>query len=149
VRATRDTSRRTQERDSGKRNLRMCQWAVFPVCLVPGQMRTGLSCALRVVHKYAGCVLEGWRDPFVYQRCASDGSKMFQMILGSGKRDPDGLKQGLILRYSSPDLCGPWRYEGIVATGSPKEGRVWECPAIVEVVSTLLERILCLRGSSI
>jgi sucrose-6-phosphate hydrolase SacC (GH32 family) len=101
-----------------------------------------LSCGLRGVHKYAGCVLEGWRDPFVYQRCASDGSQMFQMILGSGKRDADGLKQGLILRYSSPDLCGPWRYEGIVATGSPKDGRVWECPAIVEVVSTLLERIL-------
>jgi hypothetical protein len=67
VRATRDTSRRTQERDSGKRNLRMCQWAVLPVCLVPGQMRTRvelwsegcaqacrLSCGLRGVHKHAG-----------------------------------------------------------------------------------------------
>jgi hypothetical protein len=85
-----------------------------------------------------GCIMEGWRDPFVYQRTALDGSRMFQMILGSGMRTPEGQKQGMIMRYSARDLCGPWKCEGTIAEGSTNEGRVWECPALVEVLPVLL-----------
>jgi sucrose-6-phosphate hydrolase SacC (GH32 family) len=55
------------------------------------------------------------------------------MILGSGTRGADGRKRGCVLRYSSPCLQGPWAYEGVVAKGAPEEGRVWECPALLQV----------------
>lgn len=82
-------------------------------------------------------MIEGWRDPFVFQRSAPGGAVAYQMILGSGFRDAAGVKHGTILRYSAARLEGPWAYEGQVATGGGSEGRVWECPALLAVRRTL------------
>lgn len=59
------------------------------------------------------------------------GSK-FRMIVGSGYCR-DGQKNGCVLQYSATDVQGPWCYDGIVAEGDWQHGRVWECPALVQV----------------
>lgn len=80
-----------------------------------------------------GCV-EGWRDPFVVTTMQSGTS--YRMLLGSGYHR-DGKKNGCVLQYSATDVAGPWRYDGVVAEGDFQHGRVWECPALVQVASEL------------
>ena len=58
------------------------------------------------------------------------------MILGSGFT-VDGAKNGCVLLYSADEAAGPWQYEGIIASGDGKHGRVWECPALVQVWCTM------------
>jgi hypothetical protein len=84
----------------------------------------------------AGKPLEGWRDPFIFQSPAGSGGGDYQMLLGSGFEDSSGRKCGCVLRYSTKKLEGPWMYEGILAEGHSGEGRVWECPAILQARST-------------
>eukprot|EP00892_Ulva_mutabilis_P010965 jgi/Ulvmu1/8240/UM041_0050.1 len=76
-----------------------------------------------------GCV-EGWRDPFIVTTEQS-GSK-YRMIIGSGYCR-GGQKNGCVLQYSAHSVKGPWLYDGIVAEGDWHHGRVWECPALVQV----------------
>lgn len=78
--------------------------------------------------------MEGWRDPFVVTTLQSGTT--FRMLLGSGYHR-DGQKNGCVLQYSAADLMGPWRYDGVVAEGDCKHGRVWECPALVQVTCEL------------
>lgn len=54
------------------------------------------------------------------------------MIVGSGFT-VDGAKNGCVLLYTSDEAAGPWQYKGIIASGDCKLGRVWECPALVQV----------------
>lgn len=58
------------------------------------------------------------------------------MIQGSGFT-VDGAKNGCVLLYSADEAAGPWQYEGIIASGDGKHGRVWECPALVQVWGTM------------
>lgn len=90
----------------------------------------------------AGKPLEGWRDPFIFQRPASSVSGVYQMLLGSGFMDSSGQKCGCVMRYSTAKLEGPWVYEGIVAEGHSGEGRVWECPALLQARSTHVVEML-------
>lgn len=60
------------------------------------------------------------------------------MLLGAGTRDAAGHKRGCVMRYAAPALEGPWKYRGIVAgeakaSTPPRLGRVWECPAILQI----------------
>ena len=89
--------------------------------------------------------LEGWRDPFVFQTKNASGHTHFQMVLGTGTKDRAGECRGAIMHYAAPALEGPWSYKGLVAeeaqgslhdlgsTEDPCTGRVWECPALLQV----------------
>ena len=102
-------------------------------------MAARLPRKLTVRGRIADEVLEGWRDPFVFQRNDSSGKTAFQMVVGSGTRDAAGGKRGCVMRYTAPALEGPWQYRGIIAgeaKGSPpKLGRVWECPALLQIAA--------------
>ena len=89
-------------------------------------MATGMA---EAVHAGHGCI-EGWRDPFVMTTPQSGTS--YVMIVGSGYCC-DGQKNGCVLQYSARDLAGPWHYDGVVMEGDWHHGRVWECPALVQV----------------
>lgn len=57
----------------------------------------------------------------------------YRMIVGSGYNS-GGKKNGCVLQYSATDIAGPWKYDGVVAEGDWLHGRVWECPALVQVI---------------
>jgi sucrose-6-phosphate hydrolase SacC (GH32 family) len=54
------------------------------------------------------------------------------MILGSGFK-VDGARNGCVILYTADEPAGPWKYKGIIASGDCQLGRVWECPALVQV----------------
>ena len=119
----------------------------------------------------AGRPLEGWRDPFVFRHperraaavsaatesaAESAAAPPFEMILGAGFSTVEGSaeeasaagKRGCVLRYSAAGVDGPWTFEGVVAEGRAGEGRVWECPALLQVgasdrIPSLQERPCC------
>lgn len=55
------------------------------------------------------------------------------MIVGSGFK-VDSAKNGCVLLYTADEPAGPWEYKGIIASGDCKLGRVWECPALAQVM---------------
>ena len=57
------------------------------------------------------------------------------ILMGSGYQRANGDKSGCVMLYSAEDVDLPWRYEGIVGEGVCTLGRVWECPALVQVLS--------------
>lgn len=75
------------------------------------------------------CV-EGWRDPFIIQ--TKQSADAYRMIIGSGYKRGE-RKNGCVLQYTSDEVDGPWRYDGVVVEGDFLHGRVWECPALVQV----------------
>jgi sucrose-6-phosphate hydrolase SacC (GH32 family) len=66
----------------------------------------------------------GFRDPKVF-RDPHDGQ--WKMVVGSGNA---GI--GQVLLYSSPDLRS-WTYRGVLYSGDPSEGSMWECPTLIQV----------------
>eukprot|EP00192_Tetraselmis_astigmatica_P024784 CAMPEP_0117660726 /NCGR_PEP_ID=MMETSP0804-20121206/7120_1 /TAXON_ID=1074897 /ORGANISM="Tetraselmis astigmatica, Strain CCMP880" /LENGTH=696 /DNA_ID=CAMNT_0005467471 /DNA_START=398 /DNA_END=2488 /DNA_ORIENTATION=+ len=71
--------------------------------------------------------LTGWRDPFIVQE--GGGGKEWVMLMGAGIKGVGGT----VLLYRSPDLKSGWRYDGLLCTGCPEWGYMWECPLLVEL----------------
>jgi beta-fructofuranosidase len=61
---------------------------------------------------------EHWRDPYIWR----DDRKWWMVLCGQFK----GEKFGRVLLYESENLSD-WAYSGVLATGTPAEGRGWEC----------------------
>jgi sucrose-6-phosphate hydrolase SacC (GH32 family) len=68
--------------------------------------------------------LTGWRDPFVIQR--GSGTKDWILLIGAGLKD----KGGTTLIYRAKDLAAQWQYDGLLCTGEPSQGAMWECPLL-------------------
>jgi len=71
--------------------------------------------------------LTGWRDPFIVKRLPSDNS--WTMLIGSGIRGVGGAP----LVYRSDSLLSGWQFEGVLCTGRPEWGDMWECPLLIEL----------------
>eukprot|EP01025_Chloroclados_australasicus_P025828 TRINITY_DN2571_c1_g1_i3.p1 TRINITY_DN2571_c1_g1~~TRINITY_DN2571_c1_g1_i3.p1 ORF type:complete len:652 (-),score=57.74 TRINITY_DN2571_c1_g1_i3:3174-5072(-) len=79
-----------------------------------------------------GDLLQGWRDPFVYQR-GVDG-KEWVLLVGTGRMTPEEPNMGGgIMVYSSSSFFEKWQMRGFMFQGSPEEGLMWECPWMVEI----------------
>ncbi|KAK9807040.1 hypothetical protein WJX72_011542 [[Myrmecia] bisecta] len=75
-----------------------------------------------------GMALEGWRDPFVFQR--GGAGREWRLVLGSGVKG----RGGTLLVYKSQDAAQGWEYAGELTTGKSRPlldfdlGAMWECP---------------------
>eukprot|EP01025_Chloroclados_australasicus_P020107 TRINITY_DN2111_c0_g1_i4.p1 TRINITY_DN2111_c0_g1~~TRINITY_DN2111_c0_g1_i4.p1 ORF type:complete len:596 (-),score=58.34 TRINITY_DN2111_c0_g1_i4:1858-3645(-) len=81
--------------------------------------------------------LQGWRDPFMYQRGNKNSGDDFILLVGTGLMNlttSQGLG-GAIMAYTAPKMfpTSDWSYQGIAVSGPPDDALMWECPWMVEI----------------
>eukprot|EP01025_Chloroclados_australasicus_P037011 TRINITY_DN3769_c0_g1_i6.p1 TRINITY_DN3769_c0_g1~~TRINITY_DN3769_c0_g1_i6.p1 ORF type:complete len:707 (+),score=67.28 TRINITY_DN3769_c0_g1_i6:191-2122(+) len=85
--------------------------------------------------------LNGWRDPFVYQRGGEpDTDGDYIVLIGSGlmTKDMSTSLGGVVMAYSSPDLIhGNWTFQGFALQGTAEDAIMWECPWMVEITPSI------------
>eukprot|EP01025_Chloroclados_australasicus_P032246 TRINITY_DN3268_c0_g1_i1.p1 TRINITY_DN3268_c0_g1~~TRINITY_DN3268_c0_g1_i1.p1 ORF type:complete len:629 (-),score=73.79 TRINITY_DN3268_c0_g1_i1:4031-5917(-) len=82
--------------------------------------------------------LNGWRDPFVYQRAGLPGTDGDYIILvGTGRMNQEETISygGAVMAYTTSSIRDKeaWKYEGFALEGTPDDGQMWECPWMVKI----------------
>eukprot|EP01024_Parvocaulis_polyphysoides_P007055 TRINITY_DN12132_c1_g1_i1.p1 TRINITY_DN12132_c1_g1~~TRINITY_DN12132_c1_g1_i1.p1 ORF type:complete len:468 (-),score=66.77 TRINITY_DN12132_c1_g1_i1:576-1979(-) len=85
-----------------------------------------------------GMRLQGWRDPFMYQRAGmADTDGDYILVVGTGRVSEDMQTNygGALMAYSSPNIEGgaEWKFQGFMLEGTPEDAVMWECPWLVEI----------------
>jgi len=96
------------------------------------ELKTWRKCERPVIELPPRNDLEGFRDPFIFQR--GGNGKEWIMLVGSGVRGQGGA----VLVYRSYDLTNGWTYDGFLCEGCP--GNMWECPLLVPLNALPMRR---------